>query len=174
MKCKLLEFSRLGAFLAAIALTQSCSNGDGSAKGPYKPLTPVEFYASATYEDPQYAPKGAFDGNPATMWHSPPPDGTLGWLAVKLQEPDKLRRVTVQIKADTTSQAPTQIDVLGSQDNVNWILVQAVNGLRWTAGETKQIDLNGSTRYQFYKFDFTGNRQYQTHWISILDMQLFG
>ena len=140
-------------------------------------LIPIDFYTNGVYNETFSAEK-AFDGRKGNMsrWHSPKPAGTLGWLACKLRNPRRLKRMSVTISDDDAAglvQAPRVIDIEGSNDNQNWKHITTISGLQWEkGGETKHIRVDNAIAYQYYKFDFTKNRSY-TEWISLADIELF-
>lgn len=142
-------------------------------------LPPGPAYSSGNYTDAttpigHYKAEYAFDGNKNTLWHSPPPAGTLGWIVRDFDKPTKISMFTITIRSDMTDQAPSFFVVSGSQDGKEWIPLGAINELQWEKGETKLFALNKNEQYyKLYKFDFissVGNDVF----VSIVDMDLFG
>lgn len=147
---------------------------------PLNKLPSGPAYSSGIYTDAKtptghYKAEYAFDGNQNTLWHSPLPAGTLGWIVRNFDKPAKISMFTITIRSDMAGQAPSFFIVSGSSDGKNWDTSGATNGkLYWEKGETKLFALNENNQYyKFYKFDFISSTA-DDAFVSIVDMDLFG
>lgn len=143
-------------------------------------LPPGPAYSSGNYTDAKtptghYKAEYAFDGNKNTLWHSPLPAGTFGWIVRSFDKPAKISMFTITIRSDMAGQAPSFFIVSGSSDGKKWDTLGATNGkLYWEKGETKLFALNENNQYyKFYKFDFISSIA-DDAFVSIVDMDLFG
>lgn len=120
-----------------------------------------------------YPAEYAFDGNLNTMWHSPEPQNTLGWLMPYFSQPVKLDSFAITIRPEMNDQAPDAFYVLGSIDGKTWEELGFSGRLQWENGETKQFAIKNQNKlYNYYKFDFppTPGKTF----ISITDMTMYG
>ncbi len=143
-----------------------------------KELSPGPAYSSGNYTDENtseghYDPNYAFDGNKSTLWHSPLPGGTLGWIAQKFNKPAMLSMFTISIRTDQSDQAPLEILLTASNDGKNWVNIGFIEGIHWEKGESKTFAIKKTgIYYTHYKFNFLASQG--NAFVSILDMGLFG
>ncbi|MBU4443503.1 discoidin domain-containing protein [bacterium] len=142
-------------------------------------LPPGLAYSSGNYTDANtpvghYKAEYAFDDNINTLWHSPLPAGTLGWIVRNFEKPTKISMFTITIRSDMIDQAPSFFIVSGSSDGKSWSALGATNKLYWEKGERKLFALKENNQYyKFYKFDFISSVADDV-FVSIIDMDLFG
>lgn|GEM_PF-6589950 len=136
-------------------------------------------YSSGNYTDANtpvghYKAEYAFDDNINTLWHSPLPAGTLGWLVRNFEKPTKISMFAITIRSDMIDQAPSFFIVSGSSDGKGWSALGATNKLYWEKGETKLFALKENNQYyKFYKFDFISSVA-DDAFVSIIEIDLFG
>ena len=123
-------------------------------------------YASSYYSS--NLPWRAFDGVTTTdvgRWASNTTDGT-GWLAYQFPEPKVVTayRITGHYSSSWTSQNPRDFTFEGSNDGVQWDILDQQTGVTWSTGaEQKLFFIDNKTPYLHYRVNITsiGNNTYR-------------
>lgn len=98
----------------------------------------------------------AFDENPSTGWLNSSSTNPIvpAWLQIDLGATTAIGSYSIQSRhtySVTYDGFPIDFQLRGSDDLVNWTLVDSQSGLSWTHGETKTFNATGNFRfYQLY------------------------
>jgi hypothetical protein len=155
--------------------TEGVASGSGLLLKYGKRITPImtsdttpsgRAYASSFYGGND--PWRAFDGIKNTdtgKWTSATQDGK-GWIAYEFPTPTVVvsYRITGHYSGAWLSQNPKDWTFEGSNDGVNWDILDQQSGITWSRGaEQKTFDTENRTPYKHYRINITsiGNNSYR-------------
>jgi hypothetical protein len=100
-------------------------------------------------------PFKAFDGSADSGWYY---DGATGWLRIDCGSLKNINRYTLSSRKTFSSEPytgfPLSYNLEGSNDNVNWDVIDTQSGLVWVCGETKTFDIPDCS-YRYFKINVT-------------------
>ncbi len=152
----------------------SAALGNGYAADATPTMTsnvlPSPCIAAASSYFATYDPFKAFDKNAGTSWASAA--GTLtGWLSFDFGVRKQIMQYTILAK--TVAQSPRNFTFEGSNDNVNWtILDTKTNETNWVANEKRIYPMpNQTSRYRYYRLNMSQNNGDATY-IGSIDVEM--
>ncbi|WP_051263153.1 discoidin domain-containing protein [Tuberibacillus calidus] len=108
--------------------------------------------ASSVYQNSsRYFAFNAFDDNNTTYWT--PNVNNTGWLQIDFGKQRTIRQYGFKI--NLTDYAPKDFTFQGSNDGVNWDILDSQSITDWTTGEARNWDIENPRPYQYYKLDIT-------------------
>ena len=118
--------------------------------------TPVPFVVSASsFVNSTYPAWKAFSGvynNDADSWVSSSND-TNKWIKIDFGSIKKVNKTILrQRKVNSTTTAPKDFILYGSNDDITYNKIHEVNNLKWEIGENKTFSFN-SVSYRFYRLN---------------------
>ena len=102
----------------------------------------------------------AFDNIDAGEWNhnSWAAKGNSAWLQVEMPEAKSILQYSLTGIADSGRRAPSEWKLLGSNDGVNFEVVDTQSSVTdWASGETKTFSLSSAAEFRFLKLDITDN-----------------
>ena len=120
--------------------------------------TPYDFNITASGTYSTYSPWCAFNRlseGAANRWAVA---ATTGWLKVECKSRRAVTRYLLRAQMyDATAKGPTGWTFEGSNDDSNWDTLDTVAGRTWALGQRYIGSFSNTTRYQYYRWNFTGS-----------------
>ena len=140
-------------------------NSEGIASGSGLPtllkVNPNNLTATASSEyDLNHTAYFTLDGDVDSKWLAM--DTSSGWIKVELQESKIVKMYTVQAWSNTSTghtRAPKDWTFEGSNDDVNWDILDVRIGETWQPSEKKnfKIDNDKLSGYKYYRLNISNN-----------------
>ncbi|WP_176560234.1 discoidin domain-containing protein [Brevibacillus dissolubilis] len=134
--------------------------------------------ANASYSGYANAEYTVFDDNPNTYWFTTRIDNTEGsWLDYEFPVDEQIVKYTFTPPADSNYvYAPATWELLGTNDNINWTLVDGpVTVTDWSSRLKKEFAVDKPGSYQKYRIRFTGSSNYSgSNLIALAEAELIG
>ena len=113
----------------------------------------VHFDEMELYGGVEPTPENAFDDNTATAWNYPdePAAGNDPWIEFQFNSDLEIRSYTMTGGSD----APDSWELMGSNDQTIWDIVDTVSSAGLTDGSTESFDCDNSDIYEYYRFVIT-------------------
>jgi len=100
-----------------------------------------------------YPASQAIDGNSGTFWHS---GGSLPhWIKYDLGSPKAGGNYKVKPRISGDAHAWVDFTFEGSNDDVEWTVLDGQVGLNWTTGEEKSFICGNIALYRYYRWHIT-------------------
>lgn len=109
---------------------------------------------SNSYNNTEYLPWKAFnrrDGDEPNIWAT----NAVGaqWLQYEFETPQVATRYALTVRNGRHGQDPAQFNLSASNDQQNWIQLDARTGQAWGASERRQWDFANTTAYKYYRLN---------------------
>jgi len=134
--------------------------------------TPAPYVATASTVWYTHEPWRAFSGVTNQIAWSSNTDISPQWLCIDLGSPVLLSKYSVVTRFDMAGQDPYDFTFEGSNDDINWVILDTViDRPTTTAGNKSNHTLNNNTiSYQYYKLNIT---KMQSNVVSIGQLELY-
>ena len=97
----------------------------------------------------------AFDGNPATYWHS---TNTMPqWISGHAAGAEVLVSCSITIFTFSAARSPRDFKIQGSNDGSNWTDLATFTGIVWTLGQTQTFAVSTALAYTDFRVYITGS-----------------
>ncbi|MFL1671465.1 SPRY domain-containing protein [Paenibacillus dendritiformis] len=134
----------------------------------YTYFKPLLVTASSTWSS-IYHPMYLIDDDLTTAWCS---YGNTGSLVYDFGTPKTITKYSITSWADYLARAPKTWSVSGSDDNVNWTILDSRSNItNWSSRIVQEFQINAIGSFQYYKFDITENNG--DSWLAFLELATY-
>ena len=100
-----------------------------------------------------YAEWMAFDGDKSTAWSG---SGSIpAWIQIKCPNATVSNCVSITTCSSNLSEMPKNFTIEGSNDGVQFDILDTQTDVSWTANETKSFTFENSTAYRYYRLSIS-------------------
>jgi len=129
---------------------------------------------TATTDNGSY-PERAFDNDTGTTWYTS--EGGTETLPSYIQYDfgEGVSHAVAKVKitnSATGSYSPTAFTIQGSNDGVNFDVLDTQSGLSWAAGETKTFDFANVVKYRYMRLPASASSA-AANWLQIAEIEMF-
>lgn len=139
---QLAEIQLFGGYISPTSPIDRCTGGTITASGEQAPVEGRD---------------KAFDNNTATKWYA---YGSTPWIQYDFAGPSAYSINSYKITSanDEPSRDPRNWTLQGSNDGINWIIVDTRNDITFGSRlQTKTFSFDNSTNYQMYRMNISAN-----------------
>jgi len=108
---------------------------------------------------PAYTAAKAFDGDPATFYHTDNPNTLPSWVKYNLGSGSGkvITKVTITTRDsfEYAQQSAKDFTIQGSNNDTDWVTLKAVTNATWTQGSQNSYTFTNTTEYRYYKINIT-------------------
>jgi len=97
----------------------------------------------------------AFDGDPATYWHSAL--DLPHWISGHSAGAEVLVSCSITIYTFSAGRSPRNFKIQGSNDGSTWVDLSTHTGVLWTIGQTQTFTVNGTLAYTDFRIYITAS-----------------